>query len=87
MTRTMTMPRNVPYKDFPGVPGVKVATYSTPTCDEHIDAERAGNGCPYCVLAKLVEWDRGLMPFQRDPKSIVGQLVTEAKAVLSKRRR
>jgi hypothetical protein len=71
------MPRNVPYKDFPGVPGVKVATFSTPACDDHIELEH-GDWCPYCAIKQLLsavtEIDRV-------------EAITHARAVMKRSRR
>lgn len=35
------------------------------------------------LLRRLVEWDAGLQPWQRDPTSVVGRIVAEARGLQS----
>lgn len=48
-----------PYKEIPGIHGVRVATYRTPTCDKHLELEQSRSHeiseCPYCALRALYD--------------------------------
>lgn len=75
-----------PYKEIPGMPGVKVATYRTPTCDAHLPNEQ-GDGhqlseCPYCALQALVDE----VDARNHSETSLRKAVQRARRILRKRR-